>query len=236
MAIDISIVIPVYNEQDKIISAVEEFFGHFKKDKRVRQSELILCENGSNDNTLSLATSLQQKYPQLKVIHIPQKAIGAALRKGIKKAKYPYIYLTGIDNPFGFADFDAFLDKIDHFDIVFASKNHPLSSYQAPFIRIMASRIISFFIRILFSIRLTDTQSNFLARKKSLFSILPHCKSDGPFFQTQIGIYATCKGFKIGEIPISYISQKSRRHFRLRDGLTLLFELLKERLATIGRP
>ena len=77
----ISIVIPVYNEEGILHSAVV--------DLRERlaplgwQYEIILAENGSRDRTIEIAKELSRKYPEVRHISAGEPNYGKALRKAI---------------------------------------------------------------------------------------------------------------------------------------------------------
>jgi glycosyltransferase involved in cell wall biosynthesis len=77
---EISIIIPVYNEEGILHSAVV--------DLRERLApfgwsyEIILAENGSRDRTVAIAEALEAKYPEVRHISVPAPNYGKALRLG----------------------------------------------------------------------------------------------------------------------------------------------------------
>ena len=80
----ISIVIPVYNEEAILRSAIV--------DLRERLSplgwkyEVIIAENGSRDKTAELARALCDKYPELRALSTGEPNYGNELRDGIRAA------------------------------------------------------------------------------------------------------------------------------------------------------
>lgn len=233
----LSIIIPIHNEEDILEKNISQFIQYFNKQPNIDKFQIIIIENGSTDNTLSIAKKLTQKHKIIKLIIISQRSLGLALLAGIKKSSYPYIYFNAIDNPFNFTDFDQFIKKIPSFNLIFASKNHSKSKYEKRFLRKIASSIYSLLIRLFFNLPLTDTQGTFLAKRNKLLSLLPFCTSKTAFFQTQIAIYAKIKGLKIKEIPVSYIPKHKKSHFSiLKDGSKMLFELLAEKLKLCTLP
>src|SRR5690349_8570387 len=91
----ISIVIPVYNEEAILRSAVV--------DLRERLSpfgwryEIILAENGSKDRTVELAQELSREFPEVSSVSAGEPNYGGALRKGIRLAKGEFILCDEID-------------------------------------------------------------------------------------------------------------------------------------------
>ncbi|OGG00197.1 hypothetical protein A2Y99_05085 [Candidatus Gottesmanbacteria bacterium RBG_13_37_7] len=230
MKINLSIVIPVHNEEQILEKNIILFIDYFNKYKSINLFEIIIVENGSIDHTSFIAKKLAKNYHNVSFYSINERGLGLALKKGIGNAKYPFIYVNAIDNPFKFEDVIQFLNSKDSCDLVFASKNHPRSLYKDSIIRVIPSKIITFFIKTIFSLPLTDTQGTFFGKKETLMKILPNCTSSGAFFQAQIAINAARAGMKISEVPVHYISQGKKSKFHLtKDGLLFLFELIKEK-------
>src|SRR6201992_3689688 len=92
---EISIVIPIYNEQGILHSAVV--------DLRERLAplgwnyEIVLAENGSRDRTLEIAAELEAKYPEVRHISAGEPNYGKALRMGILAARGDLVLADEID-------------------------------------------------------------------------------------------------------------------------------------------
>jgi glycosyltransferase involved in cell wall biosynthesis len=91
----VSIVIPIYNEEGILHSAVVDLrerlapFGW--------RYEIVLSENGSRDRTIALAQSLQDKYPEVRFLSSSEPNYGKALRAGIQQARGRYVICEEID-------------------------------------------------------------------------------------------------------------------------------------------
>src|ERR1051325_9350388 len=91
----ISIVIPVYNEEAILRSAIV--------DLRERLSplgwnyEIIIAENGSRDKTTELARALCEKYRELRWLSAGEPNYGKALREGIRAARGTFVLCDEID-------------------------------------------------------------------------------------------------------------------------------------------
>lgn len=230
MKLDLSIVIPVYNEEKILEKSVADFIRYFGKNKRVGKFEIILVENGSTDETYKIAQKLEINN-KVKLIRVGEKSLGKALSLGIKKAGFPYVYFDAIDNPFGFQDLEKFLDIISSHDLIFASKNHKYSVYKSKISRKIASKILSILNRLLFALPISDTQGTFMGRREKLVKILPFCTSKGAFFQIQLAIYAIRENLKVAEVPVEFVSSGKKSNFSLlKDGLVLMGDLIRERI------
>src|SRR5512140_1394722 len=82
---DVSIVIPIYNEEGILRGSVLELreklrpFGF--------TYELLLCENGSRDRTVEIGKELEAEYPVVRLISIGQPNYGLAMKTGILEAR-----------------------------------------------------------------------------------------------------------------------------------------------------
>ena len=92
--INLSIVIPCFNEAKSLPKLVKDFS---KKLKR-RDVELILVNNGSNDSTETIISNLKKDYNFLKMIKLKKNnGYGNGILQGLKKAKGKYISWTHAD-------------------------------------------------------------------------------------------------------------------------------------------
>lgn len=88
----VSVVIPSYNRahllEQTIPSYIQEYVG-----------EVIVVDDCSKDNTVDVVKQLQEKYPLIKYIRMKQNSKQtAAKNRGVRDAKYPYIYLGDDDS------------------------------------------------------------------------------------------------------------------------------------------
>ena len=89
---EISIVIPAYNEekyiQECVLSLVDNGFD-------IKNIEILIIDGGSSDKTVSIVKLLQQKYSFIKLINNPKQKTPFALNAGIKNAAGNYILIAG---------------------------------------------------------------------------------------------------------------------------------------------
>ena len=92
--INLSIVIPCYNESESIPILLKNFSQKLNR----KDVELIIVNNGSNDLTKSKLFNLKKKYNFLKTIHIKKNiGYGNGILKGLKKAKGDFMAWTHAD-------------------------------------------------------------------------------------------------------------------------------------------
>lgn len=86
--IEVSVVIPVYNEEKYIVRCIESLIKQdFPKDK----VEFIFVDGNSTDKTVEIIDSYAKKYPNIKLLHNPKKTVPYAMNIGIDNARGQYI-------------------------------------------------------------------------------------------------------------------------------------------------
>jgi glycosyltransferase involved in cell wall biosynthesis len=98
----LTVVIPVYNEEAAILHTIDEMFSALKKNRYV--FEVVVVNDGSTDGTFELLRQLSstarsgKKNASLHVIHHPHNmGYGAAIKTGLKHAKYEYCAIIDAD-------------------------------------------------------------------------------------------------------------------------------------------
>lgn len=194
----ISIVIPVHNEElvlESLVSGIHASLSDFKED-----FELILCENGSVDNTLKLAHILAESYPRLVILDSPEASYGAAIRAGILRSRGERIVVFNAD----LWDID-FLHKANNllgqYDIVIASKRHRESQDQRPFNRRLITWGFNVVLQILFGFKGTDTHGMKAFNRARITPIVRRCITDKEIFDTEVILRGQQAGLTTTEVP-----------------------------------
>ena len=111
--LQLSSVIPVYNEEGILREAVTELRDGLLAEGR--PFEIILAENGSSDSTAVIAEHLGREFPEVRTIRIDEPNYGLAMRRGILSAEGTFVVCDEID----LCDLDFYqraLDLLDHGD------------------------------------------------------------------------------------------------------------------------
>jgi len=86
-----SIVIPAFNEADKITSTLTKVIGFMKSFSQ--QYEIIVVDDGSSDDTTALVEEYSKTNPEVKLIKNPHKGKGPTLWKGVMESTGKYVYV-----------------------------------------------------------------------------------------------------------------------------------------------
>ena len=225
----LSIIIPAYNEESRLPNTLEQVFAFLEGEDY--PAEVIVVENGSSDQTLSLAQELTKKYPDLRVLHNEKAGKGLAVRTGIFAA-------TGEYRIFCDADFSMPVEEIRRFippnldkDIVIASREvEGAVRYDEPNFRHFTGRIFNLLIRLLALPKLHDTQCGFKGfRAEVAEDIFQYQHIEGWAFDVEILFIARMRGYEIVELPIPWYYNDESKINVFRDSFRMFLDLIKIR-------
>ena len=199
---DVSIVIPVYNEEGILRGSVLELE---EKLRRFGWSyELLLCENGSRDRTIEIGRELELEHPQVRMLSVGQPNYGLALKQGILEARGTYVISDEIDllDTEFYARAMALLERSDT-DLVVGSKAMVGSNDQRPLFRRTATRVYNGMLRVVCRFPGTDTHGLKAFRREALLETARRCVLDRDVFASEFVIRAHREGKKVVEIPFA---------------------------------
>ena len=104
----ISIVLPALNEEDNIEILVDQIKNYFKTNSI--PYEIIIVDDGSTDQTGSIADRIAGEYENITVIHHPEnQGYGKSLRDGFHAGRHEYLFYTDADRQFKINSLDLFV-------------------------------------------------------------------------------------------------------------------------------
>lgn len=227
----LSIIIPAYNEEKNIFRTVNAII---EVQKALDYDfEVIVVVDGSPDRTADEAKRVNSPY--VKVLeYSPNRGKGYAIKYGVKNSAGSVITFTDAGGDFPPGQFDKYLKLLELFDadIVIGSKRHPASKVNYPFKRRFFSYTYHLLVRLLFGLRVTDTQAGlkFLKREVAM-DVIPKVVVEQYAFDLELLIIAFQRGHKrIFEAPVelnfnsltSSISAKAIRTM-LSDTLNIFY-------------
>lgn len=205
----IFIVIPTYNERENIRALVQKIFSLSIKDLSV-----IIVDDNSPDGTGQTAKKLAEEYPVF-VIHRPQKmGLGSAYIQGFKLAlqqQADLIFEMDADFSHQPKQIPQFIQAIQEgFEVVLGSRKIAQGRIIGwPWWRSLISWGAMFVSRLVLGLKVKDVTTGFRCyQRKVLVSLdLDKIKSNGYAFLEEMVYLCQKKGFKIKEIPITFLDR-----------------------------
>jgi glycosyltransferase involved in cell wall biosynthesis len=199
---EVSIVIPVYNERPIVTDSVA---GLLMRLPDIAESfEIILAENGSDDGTRDEVRELQKRYSAVRSLHLKTPDYGRALKAGILEARGKYCICDEID----LCDTDFYrsalgLLRSGRARMVVGSKLAPGSRDERPFVRNLASRVLSGMLRIGAGFRGTDTHGPKAFLLTDVVKVVKQCVVGQNLFASELVIRAERAGLDVVELPLT---------------------------------
>jgi glycosyltransferase involved in cell wall biosynthesis len=221
----ISIVIPVFDEARIVREAAIDLCR--KLDELGWEYELILAENGSRDRTLQILEELSAERPRVRFLHEEQANYGRALKRGILEARGETVICDEIDLcDVGFYQ-RALPILASGADMVIGSKAMKGANDERPFVRRIATRVITLLLRAATGFRGTDTHGLKAFRRERLVEVARACVVERDLFASELVIRAQRMGRDVREIPIALHEKRPPSTALLRRVPRVLKGLLK---------
>lgn len=209
----VDLVIPVYNEEAQLAKSIAVLRAFLSKNLDMPY-RIVVADNGSTDTTLGIAKSLSEQYKDVGYVHLEQKGRGRALRRAWLESPASIVSYMDVDLSTDLVHFPALVKAIaqDGYDIAIGSRLSRGSKVKRAFKREFISRSYNLMIKMMFRTRFSDAQCGFKAvSRKAAQELVPLIKDQAWFFDTELLLLATMKGYRIKEIPVRWIDDPDSR-------------------------
>ncbi|HPO45127.1 MAG TPA: glycosyltransferase family 2 protein [Spirochaetota bacterium] len=191
----ISIIIPVYNEQENLPFLLEKI--SVALPKLGDSAEVILINDGSTDGSLTVMKGLKDKYPAVRVISFDRNCgQSAAFDCGFRSAKGDIIVTMDADLQNDPEDIPKLVDKLKSCDMVYGWRRNR----RDPLHKLISSRVANFIRNSVTGERVRDTGCSLKAYKK-------HCLANIKLYDGMhrfLPTLARMEGFRAEEVEVSH--------------------------------
>jgi glycosyltransferase involved in cell wall biosynthesis len=221
--VELSFVIPAYNEEDSIQDALWTIDEVVKNRKLAY--EIVVVDDGSKDRTLFKARTYANRNGHVRVVSYNQNVgKGYAVKKGFMQSTGEVVVFADSDMDIDFGTVTSYVEALKNADIVVATKWHPASKVDMPLKRRILSHGFNVLVRLLTGANLKDTQVGLKAMRKSAFAnIFPRLCVKRYAFDVELLAVARLYGLKIVEMPTQL---RIRESFRLKEVFRMFTDLL----------
>ena len=210
----VSVVMPCLNEEEAIGACIEKIQRTFAN--AGLDGEIIVCDNGSTDRSVAIATSLGAR-----VVHEPARGYGRAYQAGFASARGRYLVMGDADDTYDFALIPRFLSALrdEGYDFVTGSRYLGGGDRNiAALHRWFGNPAITTALNALFGTRYTDVYCGYRAFSREAYERIRPV-SPGMEYNLELAINAGLAGLRTTEIPIVLAPRKGQSKLRtFRDG------------------
>ncbi|MBD3296686.1 MAG: glycosyltransferase [Candidatus Omnitrophica bacterium] len=209
MAEDIflSVLIPSYNEAENIEPTLREIAEYLSGRDLV--AEVIVIDDGSDDDTSKKAKKIADKFTSLKLLsYSPNRGKGYAVKKGFEAATGRYAMWIDADNSTSIKELDAFLPYMNgEWDAVIGSRRLKGSDIveREPFLRIFMGQFYIALCNIILGLGVKDVNCGFKVFDNAKVGPLAvQMRSSGWSLDAELMFLMRRKGYTIKELPVRW--------------------------------
>ena len=193
--LDLSIVIPVYNERDNLVPLEEKLEKVLSKLQL--SYEIIMVDDGSVDGSPHIINSIKNNNPRIKLIRFGSNhGQSAAFAAGFKAARGKYFVTLDADLQNNPADIPLLLEKMDEYDMVCGWR----FKRNDPWIKRVSSKIGNAVRNSLSQEEIADTGCSLKAFRRECFNNVKIFKGMHRFFPTLMKM----EGFRVTQVKVSH--------------------------------
>ena len=229
----ISVVLPAYNESgciEETVSSISTYLGG-----KFADFEIIVVDDGSSDNTFSLASQASKKMPNLKVLkNSARHGKGYSVKKGMLAVNFDYVLFSDADLSTPIEELEACMSHFDNgADVVIGSRALKESRVikRQGFLRMAMGKAFNFLVQLFLFRGIKDTQCGFKIFKKDAAKHLFGAQRLGGFcFDVEILHIAKKKGYVIKEHPVRWVNRKDSRVSMVKDSVKMFMDIFRIKL------
>lgn len=223
----LSVIVPVYNEEKTVQETLEKLLAV----SIVR--EVIVVNDGSTDSTEKIIKRIAHK--KLQYYKKENGGKGSAIRYGLKKVTSSHTLIQDADLEYDPHDIPALFEPIQsgRIEIVYGSR------FLGPHLNLLfwhrlGNQLLNFAVNILYNTTLSDMETCYKLLPTDVFRSL-NITSNNFDIEPEITCKLLLKGYKIYEVPISYIGRdfSEGKKITWRDGIGAFVTIVKLRFSSL---
>lgn len=221
----LSIVIPVYNEEETVLALINRVL------EQDFDMELVVVDDGSKDNTREVLKSITDERVRIFYQDVNQGK-GAALRRGFKEATGDIVLIQDADLEYDPAEYGKLLGPIldGRADVVYGSRFLGGPHRVLFFWHYLGNKFLTLLSNMTTNLNLTDMETCYKVFKREVIQSIP-LKCDRFGFEPEITAKLSKRKWRIYEVPISYSGRDYSEGKKIgwKDGVSALWYIMKFR-------
>lgn len=236
---NISIIIPLYNEE-KFVTAVLDELARVKFPSYVEQTEIVVVDDHSKDNSAEVVESYISGKSGIKLVkHDENKGKGAAVKTGVQNSQHEVILIQDADLELSPVDIPALINAMHDLNVPFVNGSRYLPGVirtAAAYRRYFLNKIFTRVTAILINTYLTDMACGYKLFTRELYEKLDLRENRFGFEAELIIKCGRLRKNWMAEVPVHYAPRNlgQGKKFRTFDGFRIIGTILKYGLFRIG--
>jgi len=228
--IGLSVVIPCYNEQNRLQQTVIELVKFFFRNRETFDYEIIFVDDGSKDNTLSILIDFEKRFSHVKWrSYTENKGKGYAVRQGLLSAKYENVLILDADLSVKPDNLLRIMQMYSPFaDTTYIVIGKRIQVLPQPLYRQVVGWGFRGLVYLFFQSPFQDSQCPFTFLHKVQKQFASELKIDGFAYDVELIHKAQKSRIPIYETAVQYFNDAESK-VTLKKAIKMFFELLRIR-------
>jgi len=230
-AVEVSVVLPSYNEEGTITDAVERTLAALEAFLPAGSYEVVVAEDGCTDRTPEIAARLSAEDDRVRHVHSDERlGRGRALVEAFRATEGDVLAYLDTDLATDMAHLEPLVEAVrsEGYDLATGSRWMPGDEADRPVKRGVPSRVYNGMVRTVFGSAVRDHQCGFKAfDRRVLFDLLPAVRDDHWFWDTEVLVRAQVAGYRIYEFPVEWTAKGDTKVDLVRDVLGMGSQVLR---------
>lgn len=232
--VQLSIVIPAYNERDRLARSLDTLYAHLARSGH-RDAEVIVVDDGSTDTTADLVREWGVRWPALRLVQLPaNQGKGAAVRAGVGTSRGEVVAFTDADLSAPIEQLELLLGDLADAEVAILSRALPGTRLERRQSRPREAmgKLYALLAQLLVIRGVPDAQCGLKAYRGALGrELFAGARESGVLFDTEILAMAARRGLRISQRPALWRHDPaSRLRFGLGASIGIALGLLRLKL------
>ena len=226
MELTLSVIMPVYNEEDTVSEIV----------RRVREidlvTEIVIVDDGSQDGTREILQELSSLPDVFVVEHDHNQGKGAAVVTGMRASRGKLMVVQDADLEYDPKDYEKLVQPLleGRYDIVYGSRFSHTKIQTKNLMNLLANKFLTLMTNLIYGSQLTDMETCYkVFRREVVEDMTIHARRFE--FEPEFTAKVLKRGYRIIEVPISFDPRgySEGKKINAWDGVVALWTLIKYR-------
>jgi dolichyl-phosphate beta-glucosyltransferase len=230
--VGVSVIIPAYNEENRISSTIQRIWEHLQGGGL--KFEIIVVDDGSRDSTAPLVRGLAERLTSIRLLSNERNmGKGFSIRKGILSAHGEWMLISDADLSTPIEELEKLTPYLSEHDIVIGSRGLRESdiALKQPWYREWMGKTFNLLVRLVVMGGIKDTQCGFkLFKGEVARRVFGLSRIQGFSFDVEVLFIARKLGYRTMEVPVRWLNSPASRVSVLSDPVKMFSDLFRIRL------
>ena len=223
---NLSVVIPVYNEKDNVETIIQRV-----EDSKLAR-EIVIVDDGSMDGTRDILKKLDGRGGLRVILHEKNQGKGAAVRTGLEAATGDVILIQDADLEYSPRDYPVLLQPLEEgiADVVYGSRFLGGPHRVVMFWHLLANQLLTFMTNLLYDTILSDMETGYKVFRREVIAGMK-LRANRFDFEPEFTAKVIKRHYRIYEVPISFNPRDYSlgKKIKLQDAFAAVWTLLRYR-------